>query len=53
MGNELNSEVGKGAKNRGKKASYTLSTDLTCVLIPGFDFDFLSTSQEIGWEEHV
>jgi len=20
---------------------------------PGFNFDFLSTSQEIGWEEHL
>jgi len=23
------------------------------VVSPGFDFFFLSTSQEIGWEEHL
>jgi len=23
------------------------------VFSPGFNFDFLGTSQEIGWEEHL
>ena len=25
---------------------------LYCLFFPGFDLDFLSTSQEIGWEVH-
>jgi len=26
---------------------------LFVVFSPGFDFDFLITSQEIGWKEHL